>query len=84
MTFLRGAAETLTKDGKCGNMSTRRSQGTAGGIKSGEREGGKTREILDSQISALCLPEWLLCEVILTRTFRQQLPTTNPFSYVLN
>lgn len=47
MTFLGGAAETLTKDGKCGNMLTRRSQGTVGGIKSRQRGGGQTREILD-------------------------------------
>lgn len=84
MGILGGAAETLIKDGKCRNMFTRRSQGTAGGIKSRKRGGGQTREVLDSQVSALGLPEWLLWVVILTRTFRQQLPSTNPFSYVLN
>lgn len=84
MTFLGGAAETLTRDGKYRTMFTRRSQGTPGVIKSRQRGGGKTREVLNSQISALRLPEWLLWVVILTRTFRQQLPSTNLFSCVLN
>lgn len=70
-------------DGEDGNEFSRRSQGTTEEIKSREKE-RKQGKVLYDQSPALHLPKCLPCVIILTRTFGQQLPSINPFSYVLN